>query len=95
MSRVANYLGALALAAILALGTALEGPEDHQAEWQQSTALQELQTAERDQARRDAAAARLCNEARGPNSEARWTPEGHLVCTTRMGQKPLTVAQGQ
>lgn len=80
-----NYAGALALAALLAFGTTLDGPTDHQAEWAQAEALKALQASEAGTARREAAAQALCNEARGPNSEARWTPEGHLVCTTRRG----------
>lgn len=85
MSRAHTYAGAVALAALLALGTTLDGPPDHQAEWEQSDALEELRASEAGSARREAAAQRLCLEARGPNSEARWTPEGHLVCTTRRG----------
>lgn len=89
-----NWAGALVLAALLALGTTLDGPEDHAAEWGQSDALKELQAAEASAVRREAAAQRLCNEARGPNSEARWTPEGQLTCTTRRGVRALHALQG-
>ena len=84
-SAAINTLGALALAALLALGTTLDGPEDHQADWQHSQELLALQAAEARTARQQAAAQALCTKERGPNSEARFTPEGHLVCTTRRG----------
>ena len=80
-----NTLGALALIAVLALGTALDGPQDHQADWADSQELKALQTAQADTARRQVAAQTLCTKERGPNSEARFTAEGHLVCTTRRG----------
>ena len=92
MSAYTNCLGALAIAAILAFGTTLDGPEDHQGDWATSQELQDLQAAEAGTARQQAAAQALCTEARGPNSEARFTPEGHLVCTTRRG---LRNAQAQ
>lgn len=76
-------LGAALIALALGCSHYLTGPEDHQADWTQSDALKELQASAAGSARRDAAAQRLCNEARGPLSEARWTPEGHLVCTMR------------
>jgi hypothetical protein len=60
-------------------------PVDHSAEWAESESLQELQASEAGTARRELAAQALCNEERGPNSEARWLPDGSLVCTTRRG----------
>lgn len=88
MKAAINWAGALALAALIALGTALDGPEDHQADWAASQELQALQTAEAGSARQQTAAQALCTSERGPNSEARWTAEGHLVCTTRRGVRP-------
>lgn len=85
MPTAVNTLGALALAALLALGTAIDGPEDHRADWASSGELKELQAAEASTARQQAAAQALCSKERGPNSEARFTPDGHLVCTTRRG----------
>lgn len=85
MSAALNWLAAVFIALTLAASWRLDGQTDHQAEWDQSAALKELQASEAGTARREAAAQRLCLEARGPNSEARWTPEGHLVCTTRRG----------
>lgn len=77
----------IALMICIAVGSAwqLDEVEDHQSEWSDSTELKELQATEAGTARREAAAQKLCNKARGPNSEARWTPDGDLVCTTRTG----------
>jgi hypothetical protein len=73
----------LLFAALLAyIGPALDTP-DHSAEWPTSTELQALQATQAGTARREAAAQALCTAERGPQSEARWTPEGHLVCTAR------------
>lgn len=82
-----GWTDALLLCLVILLGTALPGCsfQDESSDWDQSTALKELQAAEAASARQEAAAAALCREARGPNSEHRWTPEGHLVCTTRRG----------
>ena len=94
-TQTTNWLLAAALALTLALAHQLDGPTDHQAEWDQSEALKELQASQARTARREAAAQALCAQARGPNSEARVTPEGHLVCTTRRGFKPLLTARVQ
>ena len=73
------------LAALLALAAAhnLDGPADHSADWATSAELQALQATERGTQRREAAAQALCTKERGPQSEARWTPDGDLVCTLR------------
>lgn len=80
-----GWAGALLLAGLIAFGTALTGPEDHQGDWAASSELKALQASEAGSARQRAAAQALCNAERGPNSEARFTPEGHVVCTTRRG----------
>ena len=80
-----TWAAALLIALLVGASWQLDGPEDHQAEWDQSQALKDLQASEVGTARREAAAAKLCAEARGPNSEARWTAGGDLVCTTRRG----------
>ena len=88
MTRAQNYLLAALLAITLGASFHLDGPDgpdDHQADWSDSQALQDLQAAEASSVRQQAAAQALCNEARGPNSEARWTSDGQLVCTTRRG----------
>lgn len=86
-------LSALALAVLLAMCSTLDGPDDHRSEWDQSEALKELQAGEAITARREASAQALCNQERGPNSEARWTPAGRLVCTTRRGASAITCNQ--
>ena len=85
MTRLTNYAMAALLALLLASGHLLDGPADHQAEWDQSQALKELQASQAGTQRREAAAQALCSQERGPNSEARFTPDGQLVCSTRRG----------
>ena len=74
------------------LGHYLDRMDDNSHEWADSSALKELREAEEGSARRQAAAQALCNEARGPNSEARWLADGSLACTTGRGVKPLRSA---
>lgn len=85
MNSLTTWASATAIAFVLAAGCALDGPEDHSADWAESDAIAALQATEAGTARRQAAGQRLCTEARGPNSEARWTADGDLVCTTRRG----------
>ena len=85
INHTTNWLLAIAIGSTLAAAHNLDGPTDHQAEWDQSQALKDLQASLPHTQRREAAAQKLCNEQRGPNSEARFTPEGHLVCSTRSG----------
>lgn len=73
----------LFVALLAALGPALDNTPDHSAEWPTSAELQALQASEAGTQRREAAAQALCTKERGPQSEARWTPEDHLVCTPR------------
>lgn len=88
MNTAATWFSATVIALALAAAPALmDGPNDHQAEWDQSQALKDLQASEAGTARRETAGQALCTQERGPNSEARWTPEGHLVCTTRTGTR--------
>lgn len=75
-------VGAIAL---LIAGVLMDGPEDYSAEWEQSASLQELRATQSGTQRREVAAQKLCNEARGPNSEARWMDDDTMVCTTRRG----------
>lgn len=85
MTRPTNWLLAGVLALVLAASFHLDGPADHQADWADSRAIKELQAAQAGSARQQAAAQALCIEARGPNSEAVWTAEGHLVCSSKRG----------
>ena len=87
-----TWLTAAVLAiAIAAAGPALDGPTDHQAEWDQSEALKALQASQAHTARRDAAARQLCLQERGPGAAALWTPDGHLVCRARKGPASTTL----
>lgn len=87
-----NWLLAALLALALATAHNLDGPADHSAEWASSSELQTLQATERGTQRREAAAQALCTAERGPQSEARWTPEGDLVCTSRRNAHPVQLA---
>lgn len=85
LNRPLTWLLSTLAAIAIAAACNLDGPPDHQADWADSAAIKALQASQAGTARRNAAAQRVCLEARGPNSEARWTPDGDLVCTTRRG----------
>jgi hypothetical protein len=77
---------AIAIALTIGLGYfAAKDSEDHAGEWPTSAALKELQAEEEAAERRQRIGQALCTEERGPNSEARWTIDGSLVCTTQRG----------
>lgn len=82
MNTAATWFAAAVIAIAIAASSQLDGPDDNQAEWDQSAALKELQASEAGTARREAAAQALCNQERGPHSEARWLSDGSLACTT-------------
>ena len=88
MTTATNCLLAALLALAMAAAHHLDGPADHSADWASSTELQALQATERGTQRREAAGQALCNAERGPQSEARWTPDGDLVCTPRRNGPP-------
>ena len=77
---IAWYAVGVALFAIAPLVPGIVQTDDHGTEWAESESLAELQATEAGTARREAAGQALCNEARGPNSQARWTADGDLVC---------------
>lgn len=83
MTTATNWLLAAAAAFALAAAHNLDSPSDHSADWTTSTELQALQATEAGTQRREAAAQALCHAERGPQSEARWTVDGDLVCTLR------------
>ena len=86
------FTGVAVLCMAFALSAAhLLGPDDIQAERDSYDAQAELIAAKPGSQRQQVAAQALCNEARGPNSEARWLPDGSLVCTTRQGIKTAGV----
>ena len=67
------------------------GPDDHSAEWDESSALKELQASEAGTVRREQAAQALCREELGAGAVVLWTPDGDLVCRPR----PVRVAVGR
>ena len=83
MTTTTNWLLAALLALTMAAAHHLDGPADHSADWASSAELQALQASQAGTARREAAGQALCTKERGPQSEARWTPDGDLVCTPR------------
>ena len=81
-STATNWLLAAIVASAIAAAPNLDA-DDHSAEWPLSAELQALQASEAGTQRRELAAQALCTKERGPQSEARWTPDGDLVCTQR------------
>jgi hypothetical protein len=82
MQTLFNWVCAALIALAIASAYHLDTP-DHSAEWPTSAELQALQASQAGTQRREAAAQALCTKERGPQSEARWTPDGDLVCTPR------------
>jgi hypothetical protein len=92
MNTLKTTIGSIAfLLAMTVLPACMDGPEDYQGDWSQSDHLKALQESEVGSARRQAAAQALCREERGPQSEARWLPDGSLVCTIRRGYSKAQV----
>jgi len=84
MSRAAIWFSAAVIALAMASVPALFGElPDMRSEHITADELAAIQADENVEARKQAAGQALCTQARGPNSEARWTPEGHLVCRIR------------
>ncbi len=80
---VLNWLAAAALAFVLAVSWHLDGPENHQLEWDTSTALRELQASQAQTRRFDAAAQALCIEQLGAGAIVLLTIDGDVVCRAR------------
>lgn len=83
MNAATWFTAAVLAIALGVVGPALDGADDNSADYTTSAELQALQATEQGTARREAAAQALCTKERGPQSEARWTPDGDLVCTGR------------
>lgn len=83
MNAATWFTAAVLAIALGVVGPALDAQDDNSAEWPTSSELKSLQATEAGTQRREAAAQALCTKERGPQSEARWTPEDHLVCTPR------------
>lgn len=81
---VVIWFSAFVLALLIASAPALfsELP-DMKAEHITAAELLAMQAEEAVEARKQAAGNALCKAERGSNSDARWTPEGHLVCRIR------------
>ena len=80
---VLNWLAVAALAFVLAVSWHLDGPENHQSEWDQSKALKELQASQAQTRRFDAAAQALCVEQLGAGAIVLLTLDGDVVCRAR------------
>ena len=88
----ATWFAAAVLAfALGVLGPALDAQTDNASDYPTSAELQALQATEAGTQRREAAAQALCTKERGPQSEARWTVDGDLVCTQRRNGPANTV----
>lgn len=84
MKYTATLFSALVIALALASAPALFGElPDMRAEYVTADELAAIQADEGVEARKQAAGQKICTQEHGPNSEARWTPEGHLVCRLR------------
>lgn len=92
MNTLKTTIGVIALILVTsALPGCLDGVPDYQHEAAEYENLKALQDSEAGTARRQAAAQALCREERGPQSEARWLPDGSLVCTIRRGYSKAQV----
>lgn len=89
MNAATWFTAAVLAIALGVVGPALDAKDDNRAEWPSSAELKALQATEAGTQRRETAGQALCTAERGPQSEARWTPEGDLVCTT--GRKGKTI----
>jgi hypothetical protein len=91
------FTAAVLAIALGVVGPALDGADDHSADWPTSTELKALQATQAGTQRREAAGQALCTKEHGPQSEARWTPEGHLVCSTstRRVRNSLTILEAK
>lgn len=87
---LSSIFGAVVFALALGLAHQLD-PEDNSAEWGEAQQMQDAQALQDAEAKFQAEAQALCYTARGPNSEARWLPDGSLACTTRRAVRKAQV----
>ena len=87
--RILNIALAAGIAATLSSAYLLDGPTDHQAEWDQAREAELAQKAADIEARTERAAAQLCIKLKGPNAGHRWTTDHRLVCTDNRGNAVL------
>ena len=78
-----EWLGIIAISFALSASYLLDGPTDHQSEWDQSKALKELQASQAKTQRFDAAAQALCIEQLGAGAIVLMTIDGDVVCRAR------------
>ena len=84
MKSAASWFSAVVIALALASVPAMFGElPDMTAEHTTAAELLAMQAEEALEARKQAAGDALCKAERSSSSEARWTPEGHLVCRMR------------
>ena len=84
-----SVLAAFAVSVILSVSYMLD--IDYSQEWQESSDLQAAQSAAMQADKKQKAAQQICNQERGPQSEAQWTQDDELVCTARRGVKSTKV----
>ena len=89
--RILNWTLAAGIAAVLSGAYLLDGPDDHSAEWPQSSALTDAQRQAQAEARMERAAAQQCIKTNGMNAGYRWTPDDTLVCTDKRGRVAVAV----
>jgi len=92
--RLLNIALAVAIAATLSCAYLLDGPDDHSAEWNHSTALRDAQQQAQAVERRNRAAQQLCIRLHGPGVAATWDADDRLVCSARKGPARTVVAGG-
>lgn len=96
--RALNIAAALLLAAVIAAALAtshlLDGPDNHRAEWAESTALADAQKQAQREARRERAYAELCMKVKGPNAGYMWSVDNTLVCTDNQGRSVVASTKG-
>ena len=84
MNRLTVWFSAGVIALALASAPALfDELPDMRAEYVTADELAAMQAKEAVEARKQAAGQKICTQDHGSNSEARWTPEGHLTCRVR------------
>ena len=83
--------GAVGIAAVLSTGHLLD---DHSADWDHSTALQDAQRQAQAVDRRNRAAQQLCIRLHGPGVVPSWDADDRLVCRARRGPARTVVAGG-
>ena len=85
---------AATFAAALSTSHLLDRSDDKRAEWAESSALKDAQSAARKAARQERAAAQLCARMHG-NAGYRWAEDGTMVCTDHRGRVNVATKAAQ